>query len=186
MSHSKKNYMIPFLLLMLMLLAPGRSPAMMVGLSTEELTVKSDEVVVGQVQSIESRWSDDGRMIVSSATVLVNEALLGNTAESTVTVEYEGGEVGDLGIKVSDTVPLKRGEDVVLFLKARKDEYRTQALNGGGRAYRLVGRAQGKYVVGSDGIARKRGFSLAANPGKVDNDLPVDELIRKIKGVKRQ
>jgi hypothetical protein len=46
-----------------------------------------------------------------------------------------------------------------------------------------VGKAQGKYTVGKDGMARKQGFSVGAGREAVDAEIPVDVLIEKIKSV---
>jgi hypothetical protein len=151
--------------------------AFMTGLSTEELTRSSEAVVVGNVEDIESRWNEDGTSIVTTASVVVEEIVRGRVIYQRITVEYEGGEIGEIGLKVSDVSPLEGGERVLLFLKSVKNKRN-------GHAYSIVGKGQGKYTVGRDGIARKRGFSLNARREVVDNDTPVERLIQKIRNVK--
>ncbi len=94
-----------------------------------------------------------------------------------ITVEYEGGEVGEMGLRVSDVAPLKTGEEVILFLKSGKSKIE-------GNVYNIVANAQGKYTIGEDGIARKYGFSVISGQDKIDYSIPADELINKIKEVK--
>ena len=91
-------------------------------------------------------------------------------------MEYEGGEVGEIGLKVSDQPSFTGGEEVILFLKSGKSKR-------DGDIYNVVGRGQGKYVVGEDGIARKKGFSIAYGEDNIDNDIPAKDLIEKIKGI---
>jgi hypothetical protein len=155
----------------------SQAGAFMTGLSTEELTQSSEAVIVGNVEDIESRWNEDGTSIVTTASVVVEEVVRGQVVYQRVTVEYAGGEIGEVGLKVSDVSPLERGEKVLLFLKPVKGKK-------DGRAYSIVGKGQGKYTVGHDGIARKKGFSLNARREVVDNDTPVEKLIQKIRNVK--
>ena len=55
------------------------------------------------------------RLIVSVVTVAVDETLRG-PAQPTVTVEVEGGTIGDLTLHVSDLEPVATGERVVFYL----------------------------------------------------------------------
>ena len=71
-----------------------------------------------------------------------------------------------------------KGEKVLLFLKAGKSKK-------DGAAYNLVGKNQGKYVVTADGIARKNGFSIEGEKEMIDNNIPVDALIEKIRRVEQ-
>jgi hypothetical protein len=93
-------------------------------------------------------------------------------------VEYEGGEIGDIGLRVSDQSPLIKGEKVILFLRSGKSKKE-------GAAYNIVGKGQGKYVIDADGIARKGGFSIAGGKEDIDNNIPVDKLIEKINKIKQ-
>jgi hypothetical protein len=153
------------------------SDAIMKGMSTEELTRASENVVVGEVEHAESQWSRDGKTIFTTSSVIVREVIRGEIKEQKLTVEYEGGEVGDIGLRVSDVAPLSKGEKVLLFLKSGKGKR-------DGTVQTIVGKGQGKYIIDESGIARKRGFSLAEGPERVENDIPLSVLIEKIKSVK--
>jgi len=152
------------------------SLAQMIGLSTEELAKTSSLVVLGDVEDVQSFWSDDHRRIVSRATVLAQQVVRGKTVERKITVEYPGGEIDGLGMKVSDVAPMDKGEKVLLFLS-------DNMVRKTGTVRKLIGKAQGKYSIGADGIARKKGFSIATGADLVDRELPLDEIIRKIKSV---
>jgi len=103
----------------LLLLAASQATATMVGLSTEDLTKASKIIVIGEVINVASHWNSDRTTILTSASILVKDVVKGEQLEQMITVEYEGGEVGDIGLKVSDTVPLVTGEEVLLFLKSK-------------------------------------------------------------------
>ncbi len=148
----------------------------MTGLSTEELTRSSEAVVVGGVEDVESHWNQDGTSIFTTASVVVEEVVRGSVIQQMVTVEYEGGEIGEIGLKVSDVAPLERGEKVLLFLKSGKSKI-------DGSVYHIVGKAQGKYLIGEDGIARKRGFALGNRKDVVESETPLGRLIEKIRNV---
>lgn len=180
---------------------PSSAPAVMVGLSTEELTKGSEAVIIGQVEGVESFWSGDGSTIFTRATVVLENAVTGEVLKERLIVEYEGGEVGDMGLKISDTAPLKKGERVVLFLKSGKskkysEDNRQRVSDGNGEnirvektaedyhVFNIVGLAQGKYTINKDGIAQKSGYSIAKDKGVIDNNIPLHELIDRIRGVK--
>ena len=165
-----------FLTIYLNLHIPHAS-AIMIGLSTEDLTRASEAVIMGDVEDAEAQWSEDGKTIFTTATVLVTDVFKGKKIERRISVEFEGGEVGDVGLKVSDVSLPKKGEKVILFLKSTIGKK-------GSIIFNSVGKAQGKYTVGIDGIARKSGFSLLRGKEAVTNEIPVNELIKKIKEVK--
>jgi hypothetical protein len=148
----------------------------MEGLSTEELTRSSEIVIEGTVNDVAAEWSKDGKTIISRSTVIPTNVIKGKIAQE-ITVELDGGEIGDIGFHVSDVEPLRKGEKVILFLK-------TGESRRGGNAFKIVGNAQGKYSIGKDGIARKRGFSVITGEEKIDNNIPVEELVDKIRRVK--
>ncbi|MBM7115009.1 hypothetical protein [Archangium primigenium] len=100
-----------------------------------ELAQSSDAIVHGTVRRVESRWSGDGRRIVTDVEIQVTESLKGQPG-ATVLVTQPGGRVGDIGQRVSGLATFTPGEEVVVFL-ARQ----------GADAFRVSGMAQGKYKV---------------------------------------
>ena len=164
-------------ILLIVTLSVSPSISIMRGMGTSELTSLSDLVIRGNVESVQSYWSSDHTTIITQAVIVYNTVIRGTTREKKITVEYEGGEVGDTGLRVSDSAEIKTGEDVVLFLKGGKSRR-------AGQAFRIVGKAQGKYTVGSDGIARKKGFSVIDGQEMIDNNIPVQTLMEKIRKIK--
>jgi hypothetical protein len=149
----------------------------MEGLSTERLTKESEIIITGEVEDVQARWSKDRKTIFTSASIVINAIVKGKAVNRRIVVEYRGGEVGDVGMKVSDAESLKKGEKVLLFLKSGVS-------HENGKIFNIVGKAQGKYTIDNDGIARKGSFSIATNKEAIDDNIPVDELINKIKNVK--
>jgi hypothetical protein len=146
----------------------------MIGLSTELLTKQSGLVMTGEVQATKSQWADNKKAIVTIATITIQEVIRGRSAAKTIMVKYEGGEVDGLGMRVSDAAELAGGETVLLFLNHGHQ-------NSDSLEYEIVGKAQGKYTIGNDNIARKKGFSVLDGREVIDNDIPVSILIEKIK-----
>lgn len=156
---------------------PIASWGVMEGLSTEDLARGSDLVVLGDVESVTAKWSDDGKTIFTTANVMVTEVVKGPSVSQKIEVEYPGGEIGDIGLKVSDEPGMEKGEKVILFLKHGIRFSETSK-------YNLVGKGQGKYSIGPDGVARKKGFSVVGDTKQIDAEVPLNTLIEKIKRVK--
>jgi len=85
--------------------------------SLDELIYVSDQIVVGDVVDVESRFTGDGRAIYTYVELAVSERLKGGTHGDTITVWVLGGEVGDVGLAVAGTPEFDPGEQVVLFLE---------------------------------------------------------------------
>lgn len=157
--------------------------AVMTPLTTDQITKSSDMVIRGTVQNVECFWSEDGKTIMSRATISVNEVVRGQIVPSQLVVEFEGGEIGGLGYRVSDSAAFEVGEDTLLFLRQRARGSAAVQSGPAGQPdrFQLVGRAQGKYTIDPQGIARKRGFSVVGDSNLIDNNIPVQELMRKIR-----
>ena len=123
------------LLSFVLLFGLSASATTMLRADLPELARTADTIVHGTVRRVESRWSGDGRRIVTDVEIQVSEALKGQ-ASGSVLVTQPGGRVGDIGQKVSGLASFTPGEEVVLFLERRGPE-----------AFRVAGMAQGKYQV---------------------------------------
>ncbi|MFY0530289.1 hypothetical protein ACN28I_46365 [Archangium gephyra] len=132
--HTAHRALLPFVLL----LSLSASATTMLRADLPELAQTSDAIVHGTVRRVESRWSGDGRRIVTDVEIQVTEALKGTSGQagSTVLVTQPGGQVGDIGQRVSGLAAFTPGEEVVVFLERR-----------GKTAFRVSGMAQGKYQV---------------------------------------
>jgi len=75
-------------------------------------------VVVASVSDVQSRLvaNESGdRLIVSQVTLNIEESLKGNGRKQ-ITMQIEGGTVGDLTLRVSDMPAMAKGERAVIFL----------------------------------------------------------------------
>ncbi|WP_257456144.1 hypothetical protein [Archangium lipolyticum] len=123
--------LLPFVLL----LSLSAGATTMLRADLPELARSADTIVHGTVRRMESRWSGDGRRIVTDVEIQVTETLKGQ-AGGTVLVTQPGGRVGDIGQRVSGLASFTPGEEVVLFLERR-----------GTQSFRVAAMAQGKYKV---------------------------------------
>jgi hypothetical protein len=184
------RYFIRLFFLCMLAASSSEAFAVMIGLSTEELTNSSDLIVIGNVKSVESTWSEDGKIIISRAKIIVNTVINGKWEKEIINVEYIGGEVGDIGLQVSDVKPLKQGENLLLFLKIKngqkqKLERGVAPLSNEEIYHSIVGNAQGQYTITPQGIAKKDGFTLMPGSELIDNDIPLGVLIDKIRRAKK-
>jgi len=119
--------------------------ALVIKKSVEELTYEADAILIGEVEDIESRWNKERTLIYTYVSVSVTEYIkrileIGEPKE--ITVKVPGGEVGDIGLKVSDTPEFREGEEVFLFLRIEELPI-----------FRIAGLFQGKYII-EDGKAK--------------------------------
>ncbi|QRK07952.1 hypothetical protein JQX13_49695 [Archangium violaceum] len=145
-----------------LLLCLPASATSMLRADLPELAQTADSIIHGTVRRVESRWSGDGRRIVTDVEIQVTEALKGQ-AGSTVLVTQPGGRVGDIGQRVSGLASFSPGEEVVLFLERR-----------GPQAFRVSGMAQGKYKV----QRTEGGTSAMAVPEPTGDSLLLDPETR--------
>jgi hypothetical protein len=153
-----------------------QSAAIMLPLSTENLTGESELIISGDVKQVKSEWGEDKKSIFTFATVTVRETIKGKASDKTLKIMYEGGEIDGIGMKVSDVAIPEVGKNVLLFLKPAK----TRQLE---TIYKNVGKAQGQYKIDKDGIARKSGYNLEGSAKDIDNNMPLEVLIEKIKRI---
>src|SRR3989344_2346121 len=97
------------LLLALTFFSPVKSSAMMVETSAAELArldparlAQDAKIIVrGEVKSVRS-YKGINDVIYTRASVLVSDVIKGKNIKKNITVEYEGGEVGAIGVWVED------------------------------------------------------------------------------------
>jgi hypothetical protein len=79
----------------------------------------AERVVVGRVTSVSPTWRVNefgDRLIVSVLSVAVDETLKGQ-AQASLSVEVEGGTIGELTLRVSDEESFAPGERAVFYLR---------------------------------------------------------------------
>jgi hypothetical protein len=158
-------------------LAAPPAAAAVVGIATEDPATQADLVIVGRVERTRCEWTAARDLIVTRALVRVEEVVRGAHARRRVIVETDGGEIGEVGFHVTDSAKLRDGQRVVLFL--------TESRAAGERQVRRVhAEAQGAYEVGEDGIARKGGFHAVAHRDRVDYEVPLADLLARVRSVR--
>ena len=141
---NKNILVIASLFLALTFFLPASSLALMIEKSAEELAQGAKVIIQGEVKSVRSYKGING-VIYTRASVLVSDVIKGKNIKKNITVEYEGGEVGDVGVRVEDKPSLEKDEQVLLFLTNsfwRKN------------VYYIVGGVLGKYAICSDDTVR--------------------------------
>lgn len=116
----------------LLFLSPAAWATTLLRAGVPELTRVSDAIVRGRVLEQKSHWTGDGRQIVTDVQIQVDQALKGAPGQW-VTVRQPGGQVGDIGQRVSGLATFRTGEEVVVFLQKR------------GPVHVVAGLAQGKF-----------------------------------------
>ena len=85
-------------------------------LSLQDLTTGADWIIVGKVETMESRWNDAHDYIYTYVTLSVSDYWKNPQNQPMLTIQIPGGIVDDIGQHVTDTPYFRIGETVVLFL----------------------------------------------------------------------
>lgn len=125
-------------------------------LSLQELTKKSDSIVMARVDDATSSWDANHKEIYTYYTLHILQPVKGRKDETTITLREIGGTVGNIASIVPGMPSFKKGEEVVVFL-TQKD--------AAGYPW-VMGLQQGKYS-----IVEKNGAKV------VRNDLAGTELL---------
>jgi hypothetical protein len=138
-------------------------------LSFEELVQTSNAIVEGSVVDAHTYRSGDGKLILTSYTINVQENLKGSSG-STLTVTTVGGRIGNTILHVAGMPVFQPGERAVLFLE-KAGAYTT-----------IVGLNQGKFAISNGAVSNSSdGLSFPdGGPGR-SLKMPLEEFKRQIK-----
>jgi len=183
----QKSFLILFILIFSL---SNFTQALMIKLSLRKLTIEADAIILGEVKNIQCQWSIDKSIILTIVTLQIHEILKGNINSHQVLIQYPGGEVGDIGLKVSDMPSFRPNEMVLVFLKSITDITNIRhspiiTLNFL-PVFSIFGAAQGKYSIDSNGIAHKSGYRLISKDYEPDMSLPLAELKSNIERILHQ
>ena len=170
------------------LLLPGLAAAtIIVPRTLEEMARDSAAIVRAKVVQQQSAWDEAHRRIHTYAELEVLESIHGRPAGATLVVRTLGGEVGDIGMRVSGTASFRVGEEVLVFLRADPVD---------AERFQVVGMSQGKYTIDRSGeapvaVASVAGLAFAQRDasGKLaveerpgdDRALPLATLVARVK-----
>lgn len=100
--------------------APRAEASVLKALSLEVLCQRADRIVLGRVEKIEARWTDDHSAIFSEVTLRVERSYKGPTGPGeTMIVRKEGGSVGGIGMRVYGAAEFRVGEEALVFTEPR-------------------------------------------------------------------
>lgn len=89
-------------------------------MTRQELVAQADAVVQGIVLEVHSFWNERGTLILTEATVMVEDSWMGR-ARSAVVLRTVGGEVGDYRVEAHGFPTFEKGQRLVVFLQDRPD-----------------------------------------------------------------
>ncbi len=135
--------------------------ALMIKMTTPELTKRARAIVRGKVTDMRSEWDPERRFIWTLVTISVSKCIKGDTLPGQeIILKIPGGVVGQIGQLTEDTPIFKRGEDVLLFINP--EVYRCK------KVFRVTGNFQGKHTIKNNIV--------------IENKIPVATFISQIEG----
>ena len=151
----------------------------------QDMALQSELIVTGRCLGTRSTWVEDGRVLVTLATISVDEVLKGNQT-SNATVVLPGGVDANRRIPVAMTYAgaprIAPQEEILLFLTGE------DVVAG---AYAITGFAQGKYSIVEDEEGQKLvsrdpiGTRVQRGPGLARGGrqfVPLSEFKQKVRG----
>jgi hypothetical protein len=149
-----------------------------------EMTARADQIVVGDVVSVQATWDASHQTIYSTIEVIVQESWKGSApANGRISIRQPGGTVGEIEMTVHGIPSFSTGERTLLFLE------RAHVVGMGQGKYRLYRepgsqrwRAEARNVSGAVVIGAKRQMAVSAT-GQPEM---LDSLREKIRALVRK
>jgi hypothetical protein len=140
-------------------------------LNLDDMVKKAHKIVVGKVSKSRTYWSGNGKLILTTYTMEVEEAVKGPVSQ-TLEVTTIGGRIGDLTLHVSGMPSFVNGESAVVFVEES------------GTFSTVVGLDQGKFTV-TNGEVSNSVSGLAFPDGRPGTPLkmPLATFKKQIKSI---
>jgi hypothetical protein len=132
------------LALALALVAPPAGATQVLHQTLRDLTVGSSDIVVGQIEGMQSHWNAAHTRILTDVTVRVSESLKG-AGSATLTLTQLGGDLDGFRYAVAGSPLFRPGEQALLFVW--RDAKGQAQVNG---------LAQGKFDITTDAATGAR------------------------------
>ena len=143
-------------------------------LDLDDLVRKAGSIVVGKVSHSRTYWSADGKIILTSYTVEVEENLKGGTARS-IELTTVGGKIGNVELHVSGMPAFERDERAVIFVE-KSGVFKT-----------VVGLGQGKFTVSNDEVSNNvEGLAFPDGRSARNLRMPLATFKRQIRSLVQQ
>lgn len=171
--NTKKNALLVFLVTTALLIPAALSATIIMPSSVEQMAQRSDLIITGRVESVQSRHDVERTNIVTDVIVSTDQVLKGASliTANMVLLTFDGGQVGNERNEMDSMPEFYVGEEVLLFLKSNLD----------GQSYHVFSIFYGKYRVFSDTDSDRR---LVRGPSFLVNttyDLKTHEPVQKKK-----
>lgn len=105
------------------ILLTAASQALLPDISREELILRAESIVFGEVLKVSSSWNQDRSGIFTYVTLKVESQFKGEPAGREIIIQVPGGTAGDITQKVSDTPSFSPGMRVILHLFKKETGY---------------------------------------------------------------
>jgi hypothetical protein len=155
---------------LIFLLCASAFATTVVRLSLDDMIEKAQSIVHGRVRGRNTQWSSNGKLILTTYTIDVEETIKGPVSKS-VELTSIGGKLGDLTLYVAGMPSFDTGEEAVVFIE-----------KSGGYSV-VVGLSQGKFSVKNGEVANSVA-GLAFPDGKEAGaplKMRVEDFTRQIK-----
>jgi hypothetical protein len=164
---TRKRLLLSFLFVFF--IAPISHATTVERLSLDDLVSKAQKIVIGKVTNVRTHWSDDGKLILTTYTVEVQESMKGRTLR-TLEITTVGGKLGNLILNIAGMPSFENGETAIVFVES-----------AGGYST-VVGLGQGKFTVTNDEVSNNVA-ALAFPDGRPGKPLkmPLESFKREIK-----
>ena len=147
------------LVVVALLVLTGNAEAQFLKMNTADMVEKSDEIVVGKVVAVETRWTEQNQ-IVTDVTIQVEDSWKGRLNKSgLVHFSQLGGEKDGVITYVPQYPAWNVGEDVVTFLK-QNEQFGFMPVTGTG----------GKFNVKTEAATGKKYLEAPSIPAKKNLD----------------
>jgi len=153
----------------------------------KDLVSMAPSIVVGTVESSNSRWNEDHSLIVTDVRIRVTDVIKGQNAGEVV-ITQPGGKVGKLRVDVDGATAYQNGQETVLFLAPDRHGHQ-----------QVLGVFRGRFDVTTDArTGRKSVHGLkaedlsvmqATKPGLIQEQtpteavVPLDDFVSGLKGM---
>lgn len=146
------RFLFLFLGVALALLAPTLRATTVIPPSFPELVEKAEAIYRGRVTAVEARYVDrpDGSRVIKTFVTVAIDKVLKGTAQSTITLEFLGGRIGDDSLLITGMPKFTVGAEEFVFVQRNGVQFCPLVAVMHGRYRVLHDAAQGRDYVARD------------------------------------